>query len=647
MYIFLKRIGMSREKNIQNNRKKTIYSLICAKEYVPMREKEIAALLDIPRAKRRDLTEVLEELIRERKIEKTLSGRYQKYRSPEGIDDRKGRYSSGGRELKAGRTVYAGGAAGSSQDGRGGGGKRIRTGGFWDRSVLDESPAEAIGRIVDAYGLPVAFSPRAAQMTERLPGTITDEDLEGRLDLRSQCVITIDGTDSRDFDDAVSLEKTGGSYILGVHIADVGRYVPWDCALDRDARARGTSVYLPDRVIPMLPERLSNDLCSLNEGEDRLTLSCILKISRKGEVLSGRITESVICSAHRMTYDDVDRIITDRDPELCEAYRDIVPMLFEMKNLADALENRRKERGMIGFDFPETKFELDEEGHPLRLWASRATAATRLIEQFMLTANEFVAGIYEAKGIPFLYRVHDKPDEDKLEEALYVIRKLDPEGRLPAVRSLSRITPADIRDLLAAAEELPQGPAISNMLLRSMRQAVYSAENAGHFGIAAAVYCHFTSPIRRYPDLMIHRIIKDDLHGRLTDKLLREYRRCMDDIAQSASVLERRAAEVEREAVKRKMAEYAEKHIGEVQEGTVSGVTSWGIYVQLDNTLEGLVHVTRLDGDYYEFDEGRMELRGTIEGRVFSIGQRLKVRITDADPEKRTVDFCLEDDIYI
>ena len=399
-------------------------------------------------------------------------------------------------------------------------------------------------------------------------------------------------------------------------------------------------MYLADRVIPMLPEKLSNGVCSLNEGEDRLTLSCIVRMDREGNIRGSRIAESVICSSHRMTYSEVDRIFTENPPELREKYADVLPMLFDMRELAGKLEKQRHDRGMIDFDFPETKICLDEKGNPLKVYPAYPTVATRLIEQFMLTANEVVAKTYFDKQVPFLYRTHENPDDEKIENTLKLVHSMG----IQAEKAGHHITPKEVQKIIGNVTGTPRESMVSSMLLRSMQQARYTPDNGGHFGLASRYYCHFTSPIRRYPDLQIHRIIKDDLHGNLSGRKISYYDRIMGDVAWKSSALERRSVEVERETNKIEMARYISDHLGEVTEAQVTGVTGWGIYVQRPDTIEGLIHVSTLKGDYYIFDENTMTLTGKTGGRVFEIGQTLRVRAIRADVRLRQIDFELAEE---
>ena len=421
-------------------------------------------------------------------------------------------------------------------------------------------------------------------------------------------------------------------------VADVSNYVQENSALDREALKRGTSVYLPDRVIPMLPKRLSNGICSLNEGQERLALSCIMTINEKGRVIGHQIAETVIRVDRRMTYTAVNAILTEPEahPELLEEYHELVPMFRQMQELSALIRSCRKERGAIDFEFPESKVILDAEGTPVEIRPYPSNVATRMIEDFMLMANETVAEEYCTREIPFLYRTHDKPDGDRMEATLTLIR----EQGIKVEKRSHEITPGEVQKILTSIEGTPEEPLISRLLLRSMARAIYTPECSGHFGLAASYYCHFTSPIRRYPDLQIHRIIKDDLRGRL-DKggRIGKYSSILQHVAEQSSAMEQRAAEAEREAVKLKKAEYMLEHVGEEYNGVISGVTGWGFYVELPNTVEGLVHIMTLKDDYYNFDEENYRLVGERHGRVFRLGEPVRVRVRNAEPANRTIDF--------
>ena len=502
-------------------------------------------------------------------------------------------------------------------------------------------PGTDILSIVKAYGLPEEYPPEVMEQVSRIPDEVTAEEMQGRKDIRSWQTVTIDGEDAKDLDDAISLTKKDGIYHLGVHIADVSNYVQGGSALDREALKRGTSVYLADRVIPMLPERLSNGICSLNQGQDRLTLSCLMDVNEKGKVISHKIAETVIRVDERMCYTDVKNILEDTDDVAKKRYEALIPMFFLMKELSGILRSRRHTRGSIDFDFPESKIILNAAGRAIDVQPYEANVATRIIEDFMLLANETVAQEYCTGDYPFVYRTHENPDPEKIESLLMLLHN---EG-VNIQKSGQEITPGEIQEILESIEGMPNEAQISRLTLRTMKQAKYTTECSGHFGLAAKYYCHFTSPIRRYPDLQIHRIIHDRLRGRLVREGRTEhYKEILDEVARQSSVCERRADEAERESDKLKKAEYMSYHLGEEYEGIISGVTGWGLYVELPNTVEGLIHINTLRDDYYVFDQDAYELRGDMTGKIFRLGQKVRVRVADADKMLKTVDFVLAEE---
>lgn len=492
--------------------------------------------------------------------------------------------------------------------------------------------------VAKSYELPMEFPEKVAKQAERIKETLNEGDFYGREDLRDVVMVTIDGEDAKDLDDAVSLTKEEDLYHLGVHIADVSNYVQYNSALDKEALKRGTSVYLADRVIPMLPQKLSNGICSLNAGEDRLALSCLMDIDKKGRVVSHRIVESVIHVKERMSYTNVKKILLQEDEELEKRYEELLPMFFQMKELSELLRNRRKKRGAIDFDFPESKLVLDEKGKVVDIYPYEQNIATRLIEDFMLAANETVAEEYCMLGLPFVYRTHENPDMEKMETVLEMVHQ----AGIKVKKGKETISPKEVQKILKELEGMECEPFFARLILRSMKQAKYTVEDTGHFGLAAKYYCHFTSPIRRYTDLQIHRIIKETLRGKMTEAKIQHYKGILEEVARQSSAMERRAEEVERETIKMKKAEYMKQHIGEAFEGTVSGVTEWGFYVELDNTVEGLVHVNSLTDDYYTFDKDRYCLVGDMTGRAYRMGQRVKVWVENADENTKTVDFKIE-----
>ena len=528
-------------------------------------------------------------------------------------------------------------------------------------------PGTDILSIVRAYGLPEEFPPEAMDEVEGcpdevpVPGPARDEetwdgpygigdltspadwigDLAGRLDLRGLRTVTIDGEDAKDLDDAVTLCRDGqGGYILGVHIADVGHYVKEGRPLDKEALKRGTSVYLVDRVIPMLPHKLSNGICSLNAGTDRLALSCIMELDDQGNVLDHKIAETVIHVDRRMTYTAVNAIVTDEDEAVMAEYEGFVPMFRLMKEVSDILREKRRKRGAIDFDFPESKIILDAQGKPLEIKPYERNAATKIIEDFMLAANETVAEDYFWQSRPFLYRTHDNPDPEKMKQLGTFIHNFGYFIRLQQ----GEIHPKELQKLLDKIEGTPEEVLLSRLTLRSMKQAKYTTLCSGHFGLAARYYTHFTSPIRRYPDLQIHRIIKESLKGGLGNKRVSHYEAILPGVAMQTSALERRAEEAERETDKLKKCEYMSRFIGQEFDGVVSGVTNWGLYVELPNTVEGLVRISELRDDYYIFDEQHYELVGEMTKKTFKLGQTIRVQVVSTDRLLRTVDFILPRD---
>lgn len=513
----------------------------------------------------------------------------------------------------------------------------------------ENDPGVDILSIIRGYDLPVTFSEKIMNQVERVSQEVSEADRQGRRDLRDVTMITIDGEDAKDLDDAVSVDFDGKNYHLGVHIADVTNYVQENSALDREALKRGTSVYLVDRVIPMLPHALSNGICSLNEGVDRLALSCLMTVDQQGQITDYEICESVIRVNKRMSYTGVKAIL--EDPSIVEtdstfqsqAY--LVPMLEQMRDLAALLRRKRKKRGSIDFDFPECKIILDKEGHPLEIKPYERNVATDIIEDFMLAANETVAQHFYWMDMPFVYRIHDVPDADRLQKLSLIINSfgysMKSMNKRGGKTGSEEVHPKEIQKLLEKIAGTPEEPMIARLALRSMKQAKYSVECTGHFGLACPYYCHFTSPIRRYPDLQIHRIIKEQLRGRMKEDRLDHYRSILPEVAKHSSEMERRADEAERETDKLKKVEYMEHHLEEVYDGVISGVTGWGIYVELPNTVEGLVHISKLPGDYYYYNESQCEMVGDATGRTFKLGMPVKVKAVECDRFTRTIDFSL------
>ncbi len=698
-------------------RKKVMLDFISDDLYVPMKIKEIAAVLQIPREQREELKAVLDALVDEGKITLSKRGKYSKgeqvrlkgifranvrgfgFVCPE--DESEDVYISednlcGAFQGDEVEFIVTGSPAGRRREGRI---VRIlahnvvRIVGLYEQSkgfgfvrpddqryindiyipagkengamtghkvVVELSSyggthmkpegrvAEIIGHVNDPgtdilsiimdMGIPSEFPEKVLNQAIRVGKEVNAADCAGRKDLRDWMMVTIDGEDAKDLDDAVSLTKEGENYRLGVHIADVANYVQEGSALDREALNRGTSVYLADRVIPMLPHKLSNGICSLNAGEDRLALSCIMTFGPEGEILEHEIAETVICVDKRMSYTGVAAVLAacedgESGADQTDAY---VSMLLLMKELSDKIRNRRGRRGSVNFDFPETKILLDELGRPVEVKPYERNDASKIIEDFMLAANETVAEEYYWLDVPFIYRTHEVPDNEKIRQLSTFINNFGYH-----IHTHNEVKPKEIQKLLDRIEGTPHEAMISRLVLRSMKQAKYTTENAGHFGLAARYYTHFTSPIRRYPDLQIHRIIKEHIRGRLNSERIAHYEEILPKAAAQCSERERRADEAEREVIKMKKAEYMQNHIGEEYEGVISGVTKWGLYVELPNTVEGLVHVADMRDDHYEFSEQTYELTGVRTGRVYKLGQSVRVCVSGADKLQRTVNFDL------
>ena len=702
---------------IFEKRKKIIYEFICDEFYVPMKLKELAMLLQVPKDQRDELKAVMDSLEAEGKVHVTQKGKYIKGEAKHlrGIFQANARgfgfvtVEGEPEDIFIGEEDMGGAMQGDevevaitkAPEGRRREGKILkivnrgtqRLVGYYqsrknfgfvvpdNERILQDIfvPAEQSkgavtghkvvveltsyggerkkpeGRIVEilghandpgvdilsivkAYDLPIEFPEKVLNQAERVAKPVTGADMAGRKDVRDWQTVTIDGEDAKDLDDAITLTKEGDNYILGVHIADVTNYVQENSALDREALKRGTSVYLADRVIPMLPHVLSNGMCSLNAGEDRLALSCIMTVDSKGNVIDHQIAETVVNVDERMSYTSVKKILEEHDEEECRRYQTLIPMFELMKELSEILRNRRHKRGAIDFDFPESKMVLDEDGTPLEIKAYDRNVATKIIEDFMLLANETVAEEYFWQEIPFVYRVHEAPDEEKMKKLVTFIQNF---GYTMHVPKGQEIRPKEVQKLLDKIEGSQEEAMISRLTLRSMKQAKYSPDNDGHFGLATKYYTHFTSPIRRYPDLQIHRIIKDNLRGRMTESRRDHYAKILTEVTMQASSLERRADEAERETVKLKKVQYMKKFYGEEFEGVISGITKWGLYVELPNTVEGLVHVANMMDDHYDYDETHFQMVGTHTGKRYELGQKVKVRVTGCDTIARTIDFEL------
>ena len=502
-------------------------------------------------------------------------------------------------------------------------------------------PGVDILSIVKNNGIPYEFPEKVINQANKCPDSISEADMYGREDLRDLTMVTIDGEDAKDLDDAVSLYVDDeGLYHLGVHIADVTNYVQESSALDREALKRGTSVYLVDRVIPMLPHRLSNGICSLNHGEDRLALSCLMTVDKNGGIVDHNIVESVINVNERMSYTSVAKILEDEDEEEIAKYKDLVPMFKDMAVLSGILRKKREKKGAIDFDFPESKILLDADGNPTDIVMRERNTATRLIEDFMLAANQTVAEHFYFMQSPFVYRIHEQPDPEKIATLSVFVNNF---GFHIKTRRDEGVKPKEIQKLLKGIEGTKEEAVVSRMTLRSMMQAKYSTECTGHFGLAFDYYCHFTSPIRRYPDLQIHRIIKDHLRGRMNEAKASHYEEILDEVAKHSSETERRAEEAERETEKLKKAQYMENHIGEKFEGVISGVTQWGVFVELENSCEGMIRAASMEDDFYVYDENSMKLVGERYHKEYTLGMKVMIRVLGADRITKTIDFMLID----
>ena len=731
------------ENNRFQERKDMILSLMNEKEYVPMKLKELAILLDVPKENREELKAVLDALMADGKISVSKKGKYAKAE----VFAQAGVFSAHPRgfgfvaiEGREGDVFVAPDNTGDAMDGdtvqvvveeetknrkaeavvvkilkranetvigmfeksRHFGfvvpdNPRITTDVFIpegmdmgavsghkvvvkltsygsarknpEGKVIEilghiNDPGVDILSIVKAYGLPESYPQEVMDEVSEVPealdeAMIMEELAKGRVDLRDVPMVTIDGEDAKDLDDAVSVSKEIADgrvlYHLGVHIADVTHYVKEKSALDQEALKRGTSVYLVDRVIPMLPHRLSNGICSLNAGTDRFALSCLMDLDEKGNIVGHRICETVVRIDRRMTYTAVNAILQAKNgafdeqeseenakkqakefAEKClEEYAEFVPMFLLMDETAKVLRKKRMARGAVDFDFPECKIILDEKGRPKDIRPYERNDANMLIEDFMLAANETVAEDYFWQQIPFLYRTHEKPDEEKIKRFGILINNFGYSIRLQN----GELHPKEMQKLLSKVAGTPEEALLSRLALRSMKQAKYSTDCVGHFGLAAKYYTHFTSPIRRYPDLQIHRIIKENLHGKLGQKRLSHYERMLPEVSVWTSQRERLAEEAERETDKAKKVQYMERRIGEIYDGVISGISNYGFYVELPNTVEGMVRLSELHGDYYTFDETHYELVGERSRRKFKLGQQIQVQVVSVDKYMKTIDF--------
>lgn len=541
-------------------------------------------------------------------------------------------------------------------------------------------PGTDILSIVRAFNLPMEFPEQVMNDLEGIPDSVSEKEIEGRLDLRDWMTVTIDGEDAKDLDDAITLSKNEKGFQLGVHIADVTHYVKEYTPLDKEALKRGTSVYLVDRVIPMLPHKLSNGICSLNAGEDRLALSCIMDIDASGKITGHKIAETVIRVNRRMSYRQVDVILranavknggkydgVDYSKEnkigikeessnclkdmsfvlndgteifgekILDEYKEYIEYFVSMQELSDILRTRRMSRGSIDFDFPESKIVLTKDGEPIEIGPYDRNPAHKMIEDFMLMANETIAEDYFWQDVPFEYRIHGAPDEEKIQRLSDIMSNFGYHFKATG----ENVHPKEFQKLLKRIEGTPEEGFISRMTLRTMQQAKYSTDCSGHFGLATKYYCHFTSPIRRYPDLQIHRIIKENLNGKLQNKRIAHYADILPQVADANSQNERRAQEAEREVEKLKKVQYMSKRIGEVYEGIISGVTSYGLYVELPNTIEGMVRIASIPDDFYIYHEETMSIIGKDTGKMYTMGQSVLVKTVHVDKLLRTIDFEL------
>ncbi len=501
----------------------------------------------------------------------------------------------------------------------------------------DEDTKTHIDAVLIRHKVRQYFTAEVIAQAKGIEVEIPQKEIDRRKDLRHLNIITIDGEDAKDLDDAVYVEKLeNNQYKLGVHIADVTHYVKENSKIDKEALKRATSIYLADRVIPMLPKELSNGVCSLNPDEDKLTLSCEMIIDLKGKVVDYLIYESIISSKYRMTYTDVSNILENDDEELKEKYKEILPMLKNMEELSIILRQKRDQRGCIDFDFDETKLKVDESGKVIDVTKYERRTSNKIIEEFMLAANETIAENYYWLNIPFVYRIHEEPDEEKIADFSKFIYNFG-----YTLKGSQEIHPRELQQLLLKVQGKKEETVINTMMLRSLRKAIYSHECSPHFGLAANYYCHFTSPIRRYPDLQIHRIIKAQINNKisLTDNA-NLYERCAV-VAEQSSKQERIADEVERDTDKIRIAEFMSDKIGEEYEGIISGVTSFGIFVELDNTVEGLVHISNIEDDYYIYDNDNKVLTGKVTGNTFKIGDVVKVRLEKVSIANAEIDFSI------
>lgn len=500
-------------------------------------------------------------------------------------------------------------------------------------------PGVDILSIIHKHGIPLHFPEEVLKETERVPDSLENASTGNRRDLRDQTIITIDGADAKDLDDAVTVTKLpSGNWKLGVHIADVSYYVTEGSEIDKEAFERGTSVYLVDRVIPMLPHKLSNGICSLNPRVDRFTLSCEMEIDSMGTVVNHEIFESVIKTTERMTYTDVNEILTTENKDLHKRYAEIIPMLTEMQRLAEVLRNKRERRGAIDFDFKEARVLVNEIGEPQEVVMRERSVAEHLIEEFMLAANETVAEHFHWMDVPFIYRIHEDPNEDKLARFFEFITNFG----LIVRGTANDIHPAALQQVLNEVHGKPEEMVVATIMLRSMQQAKYDTVSLGHFGLSTEFYTHFTSPIRRYPDLIVHRLIRTYLiNGDVSENTLAKEAEELPEIAEHSSKMERRAVEAERETDELKKTEFMVDKVGERFLGIISSVTNFGMFIELPNTIEGLVHVSAMKGDYFKFHQNQLAMIGERTGQVYRIGDEVEIEVTKVDVDAREIDFAL------
>ncbi len=497
-----------------------------------------------------------------------------------------------------------------------------------------------IKALIRQYNLMKEFPEKVDAEAKKIPLKITEEEIKKRVDLREKTIITMDGADAKDLDDAVSVEKlSNGNYRLGVHIADVSQYVTDSSQLDKEALKRGNSVYLIDQVIPMLPKILSNGICSLNEKVDRLTLSVSMEIDDKGKVTNHEIYESIIHSKARMVYGDVSDMLENKSAELIEKYQDIYQDILLMDELAKILRKSRDARGSLDFDFDEAYIKLNEKGIPISVETAERRVANRIVEEFMLIANETIAEHFYWMEVPFVYRVHESPSLEKMEEFKRFIVSFG----LNLKGNPENIHPKVLNEIIKSVEGKPEEHVVNTVMLRSMKKAFYGTECEGHFGLGVKYYCHFTSPIRRYPDLMIHRIIKESINGKLDVKRIKVLKRRTDRAAEIASATERQAQELEREVEKLKKAEYMTYHVGETYDGIINGVASFGFFVEIENTIEGMVRVDYLNDDYYDYEAAKYRLIGRRTNKIYSLGDKVKIKVHSVELQNREINFTVVD----